>query len=124
MDPGLCHPRDGEVGRLLQQEEKVAKGAENGSGDEDLLMRLSVQAVTSTLASHHNYVDLVWTSVHRNHYSSIYCRSFIIYTVYAYCIYIHMYSLGCSSVWYCMYGGTVCTCVWWGVEFTWWKGEA
>ena len=96
MDSGLCHPRDGEVGRLLQQEEKAAEGAENGSGDEDLLMRLSVQVVTSTLhASHHNYVDLVWTGVHRNHYSSIYCRSFIIYTVYAYCIYIHMYSLGC-----------------------------
>ena len=24
--------------------------------------------------------------------------------------YICMYSLGCSSVWYCIYGGTVCAC--------------
>ena len=51
MDSGLCHPRDSEVGCLLQQEEKAAEGAENGGGDEDLLMRLSVQAVTNTL--HH-----------------------------------------------------------------------
>ena len=53
MDPGLCHPRDSEVGRLLQQEEKVAKGAENGSGDEDLLMRLSVHAGAVTNTLHH-----------------------------------------------------------------------
>ena len=85
----LCHPRDGEVGHLLQPEEKAPKGAENGSGDEDLLRLHWSSLTTSSCTAHHSnvtgslctckviHIVLVWTDV-TIYYSTMSCCAVVV----------------------------------------------